>query len=207
MENPVPAMFGLIVSGRIVQTDFVPLTPTSLVSTIAQAENINHVVIFLTGATPFPPDMGGLVFFGWPDETTGTSNWQLLGFISNDKPSAIFKVSNLKKTSSLGSAFQNPFALHVSKNAQIGISVETITSIQQQVSQLTSSPDGSTVTNFHEFCTKMLENFMNYASSFSQSQSQMTPNPTEQYVPLSTLQSWYNNFSRRLEQNPYFWRS
>ncbi|KAK3913683.1 Protein Hikeshi [Frankliniella fusca] len=203
----IPAMFGLIVSGRIVQTDFQPLTPTNLVSTIPDAENINHVVVFLTGLTPFPPDMGGLVFFGWPDETTGSSNWQLLGFISNEKPSAIFKVSNLKKTSSLGAGCQNPFALHVSKNAQIGISVEPLTSVQQQVSQIPSSPDGSTASNFRDFCTKMLENFMNYASSFSQAQSQMVPNPSEQYVPLSTLQSWYNNFNRRLEQNPYFWRT
>ena len=97
--------------------------------------------------------------------------------------------------------------LQISKNAQIGISVEPLTSVQQQVSQLPTTPDGSTATNFRDFCTKMLENFMNYASSFSQSQSQMLPNPSEQYVPLSSLQSWYNNFNRRLEQNPYFWRS
>lgn len=65
--------------------------------------HIFHLLIFFVA-----------VFFGWPDETTGTSNWQLLGFISNEKPSAIFKVSNLKKSSSLGSGCQNPFALHVS---------------------------------------------------------------------------------------------
>ncbi|XP_034252648.1 protein OPI10 homolog [Thrips palmi] len=205
--EPVPAMFGLIVSGRIVQTDFQPLTPTNLVATIPDADNINHVVVFLTGATPFPPDMGGVVFFGWPDDTTGTCNWQLLGYISNEKPSAIFKVSNFKKGSLLGAGCQNPFALHMSKNAQIGISVEPLTSVQQQISQIVTSADGSTATNFREFCTKMLENFMNYASSFSQSQSEMIPNPSQQYVPLSTLQTWYDNFNRRLENNPYFWRA
>lgn len=99
------------------------------------------------------------------------------------------------------------FFVQVSKNAQIGISVEPLTSVQQQISQLANSPDSATATNFRDFCTKMLENFLNYASSFSQTQSQMLPNPTEQYVPLSTLQSWYTNFNRRLEQNPHFWRT
>ncbi|VDM65862.1 unnamed protein product [Strongylus vulgaris] len=27
------------------------------------------------------------------------------------------------------------------------------------------------------------------------------------FIPVSALQEWYNNFRRRFEQNPYFWRS
>lgn len=53
----------------------------------------------------------------------------------------------------------------------------------------------------------MLENFFNYVSSFAITQSNMEPNPQETYVPLSTLQKWYTNFERRLEQNPNFWKS
>lgn len=34
----------------------------------------------------------------------------------------------------------------------------------------------------------------------------MTPNPTETFVPLSTVQQWYTNFERRLQQNPNFWK-
>lgn len=58
-----------------------------------------------------------------------------------------------------------------------------------------------------QFGQKMLENFFNYASSFATTQSQMVANPSENFVPLSTLQNWYVNFERRLQQNPSFWKS
>ena len=57
---------------------------------IIDAESVNHVVIFLTGAIPFPEGMGGAVYFSWPQPGGGQS-WQLLGTISNTKPSAIFR--------------------------------------------------------------------------------------------------------------------
>merc|ERR1740128_1552206 len=35
--------------------------------------------------------MGGAVYFAWPDPSGGPPNWQLLGYITNQKPSAIFR--------------------------------------------------------------------------------------------------------------------
>lgn len=58
-------------------------------------ESINHVVVFMLGTVPFPEGMGGSVYFCYPDET-GVAVWQLLGFVTNEKPSAIFKISGLK---------------------------------------------------------------------------------------------------------------
>ena len=91
------------------------------------ADSVNHVVIFLTGAVPFPEGiriqiksswisellgfyagMGGSVYFCWPQPdgvgqvsrrsigkgkslNFGLQVWQLLGVISNTKPSAIFR--------------------------------------------------------------------------------------------------------------------
>ena len=59
------------------------------------------------------------------------------------------------------------------------------------------------------FCGILTENagkLFNYATSFAVTQSQMTPNPREAYVTLNVLQNWFQNFQRRLQQNPYFWR-
>ena len=89
--------------------------------------------------------------------------------------------------------------------AQIGISVEPLTQLAQQTPDTFAST--TTVEPFLEFSRKMLESFSNYAASFAITQAQMTPNPSETYVPLSTLQTWFTNFQRRLEQNLYFWRS
>ena len=42
-----------------VQTDFKQLNETRFVVTIANADNVNHIVIFMTGQIPFPDGMGG----------------------------------------------------------------------------------------------------------------------------------------------------
>ena len=89
--------------------------------------------------------------------------------------------------------------------AQIGISVEPLAQLSQQTPATLSK--SSNVEPFVEFSKTMCENLFNYASSFSQTQAQMVPNPNEMFVPLSKLQQWYENFLRRLQQNPYFWRS
>lgn len=63
------------------------------------------------------------VYFSWPDPN-GPPTWHLLGNITNTKPSAIFKISGLKKTGdSILQSGYNFGAQKVSHNAQIGISV------------------------------------------------------------------------------------
>ncbi|XP_046560052.1 protein Hikeshi-like [Haliotis rubra] len=195
-------MFGLIISGRLVQTDLQQVSETQFLFNITDADNINHVVLFMTGQTPFPEGFGGAVYFSWP--STDGPSWQLLGHLTNAKPSTIFKISSLKAGG--GNSFQqNMFGQQASHNAQIGISVEPLSQLAQQTPVTQASV--SSVEAFVEYSRKMLENFFNFASSFAVTQSQMTPNPSETFVPISTLQKWFENFQRRLEQNPNFWRS
>lgn len=90
--------------------------------------------------------------------------------------------------------------LHVS-SAMVGISVEPIAQIDA-LTPATETQATSNVNSFAEFTQKMLENFYNYASSFAKD----APDGN-QYVPFSTLQSWFENFKRRLAINPNFWKS
>ncbi|XP_060525480.1 protein OPI10 homolog [Cylas formicarius] len=194
------AMFGIIVSGRLVQTEFQQLNERQFVTVIPDADNINHIVVFLTGAIPFPEGFAGQVYFSWPDPNA-PPNWQLLGYLSNQKPSAIYKISNLKKLHEMGDYSNLMFGQsHIVHNAQIGISIEPLSNIQEVPS---SESAEAQVT----FAQKMLESFMNFVLSYSVTQQNMLPNPTMTYVPLSTVQSWYTNFERRLQQNPNFWKS
>ncbi|CAG2190762.1 protein Hikeshi-like [Mytilus edulis] len=195
-------MFGLLIPGRLVQSEVQQINETHFVFNVEDADSINHIAIFLTGQTPFPDGYGGAVYFSFPNPTG--QQWILLGVIANQKPSAIFKVTNLKSATDS----TNPFGQcipHMSHMAQIGISIETL----EELSQQTPSPQAavSTAETFVEYSRKMLENFFNFATSFTQTQAQMSPNPTETYVPLSTVQTWYQNFERRLQQNTFFWRS
>ncbi|XP_053658367.1 protein OPI10 homolog [Anopheles marshallii] len=196
---------GVIVSGRLVQTDFQQISESHFLITIPDADNVNHVVVFLTGTIPFPDGMAGGVYFSWPDPNAPPS-WQLLGYISNTKPSAIFKISQLKKLDEITgqtTMMNNVFGsnLPISHIAQIGVSIEPESSLVQQ------TPSTTTSSTYYQFGQKILENFFNFVSSFSVTQSQMTPAPNETFVPLSTVQTWYTNFERRLQQNPNFWKN
>lgn len=42
-----------------VQTDFENIDTTKFMINIVDADNINHIVVFLTGAQPFPEGLGG----------------------------------------------------------------------------------------------------------------------------------------------------
>ncbi|XP_034944976.1 protein OPI10 homolog [Chelonus insularis] len=195
-------MLGIIVSGRLVQTDFQQISENQFLINVADADNVNHIVIFLTGTIPFPDGMGGAVYFSWPDPNA-PPNWQFLGYISNVKPSAIFKISNLKKNHEFENSNLGIFGIgKISHVAQIGISVEPLSVIEPQAANLVTEK----ANEFLKFGQKMIMNFLNYISSFSVTQAQMVPNPTENFVPLSSVQGWYETFERRLQQNPNFWK-
>ncbi|CAG0921546.1 unnamed protein product [Notodromas monacha] len=199
------AMFGVLVSGRLAQTDFVQADPTHFLLTINDADNINYVVVFMTGTTPFPDDMGGGVYFSWPS-AEAPPQWQYLGQISNEKPSAIFRISRLKSSGLEASSVPVGFGQKVTHNAQIGISLEPLQVLRSMTPAVETSAELAAV-GFVEFTQRMLESFLNFVTSFSQTQGQMSPAPNEIFVPLSYVQTWYQNFERRLAQNVYFWKN
>lgn len=103
----------------------------------------------------------------------------------------------------------SPFGVNVLTTAAqgmalIGISIEPLNMLSQQTPALNTTP--STLNTHVEFIMKMLKNFVNYISSFGLQQSQMTPNPQETYVPLSSVQKWFDNFQRKIENDPDFWK-
>merc|ERR1711955_87803 len=97
--------------------------------------------------------MGGAVYFSWP-QSEGGQSWQLLGTISNSKPSAIFRVAKLKGSSqddnkeNITNSFMelgHPPRL----NAMVGISVEPLVVIEGQTPA--AQTEASNVSSFMEF--------------------------------------------------------
>ncbi|VDP45112.1 unnamed protein product [Echinostoma caproni] len=74
-------MFGAVVAGRL-----------------APLNDVNHITVFLTGVTPLPEQMGGGVYLGLQQQ--GALVWYFLGVLTNARPSAIYKVGNLRKSKS-----------------------------------------------------------------------------------------------------------
>ena len=96
------------------------------------------------------------------------------------------------------SAFQHHTA--VPTDGLLGISVEPLAQLEQQVQPQDITP--STVASNVEFVSKMLNNFVNYVTSFVQT----VPGTSTQIVPLNVIQTWYSNFERRISENPNFWK-
>lgn len=222
-----------MVSFRIqVQTDFQQVEANKILITIPNADDINHLVVFLTGVQPLPQHLAGAVYFSFPDPLSPPS-WIYLGFICNEKPSAIFKINKLKKMSVNGERFSlanlefnikdflplnmigfvsnsnfgytQPIVSHV---AQIGISIEPKLTVAQMTpdSSINETDSG---TKFEQFATKMAENLFNYCSSFSNPiayySQNFGANLNEQLVPLNRINDWYARFLRTFKQNPNFW--
>lgn len=186
------------------QTDAVQVAPDKFVFNLPDYESVKHVVVFMLGTVPFPAGMGGAVYFSFPDPVSGGPVWQLLGFVTNDKPSAIFKISGIRS----GEGGAHPFGMMASAPpsvAQVGVSVESLDQLAQQTP--VTSAAVSTVDSFLQFTQKMLDSLYNFASSFALTQAQMTPNPTETFIPSSCILKWYENFQRRMAQNPNFWKN
>lgn len=84
-------MFGCIVAGRLVQTNLRQVDSTKWVFDLPEAHSINHIVVFLTGETPFPPGFAATVHFHWPSTyNLGAASWQCLGMLSNEKVKLCF---------------------------------------------------------------------------------------------------------------------
>ncbi|XP_058470680.1 protein Hikeshi [Solea solea] len=205
-------MFGCVVAGRLVQTDVVQVASDKFLFNLPDYENVKHVVVFMLGTVPFPAGMGGAVYFSFPDPCGGGGGggpvWQLLGFITNDKPSAIFKISGLKAVEGgPGPAplFGTSGSSVSSSVAQLGVSVEPLEQLAQQIP--VSSSAVSTVDSFVQFTQKMLDSLYNFTASFAVTQAQMTPNQSETFIPSSCVLRWYENFQRRMSQNPNFWKT
>ncbi|ETW77084.1 hypothetical protein HETIRDRAFT_421266 [Heterobasidion irregulare TC 32-1] len=80
-------MFGCCVAGRLLQTNLQQIDDTNAAFELPAAGSINHICVFLLGTVPFPEGYGATVHFFWPGR-----GFQLLGMLSNDKPSAIFRL-------------------------------------------------------------------------------------------------------------------
>ncbi|KAJ2809131.1 hypothetical protein H4R20_000371 [Coemansia guatemalensis] len=199
-------MFGCIVAGRLVQTNLQQVDVNKYVFELPEAHSINHVVVFLLGTIPFEPGYAATVHLLWPNK-----DWQMLGALSNDKPSAIFRLRSAVDTSNANSANGTI--------AELGISIEPVQAVEQQVQQqaqpssaltlATSAAASNTTVPLQaakQFAERALQNLYDYVTSFATqpnaSMGMFGSGAAVQVLPVKVFDEWYNTFLRKLQRDP-----
>lgn len=126
------AMFSCVVAGRLPLPPPLQVDETHAVFQLEQADQINHVVVFMTGSQPFPEGYGATVHLMWPRADGSEAPWQMLGWyvagspsLLNTKPSAIFRVRGTDAPAAAGGA--------PARTATLGISIEPLEQVERQM--------------------------------------------------------------------------
>ncbi|KAI0037034.1 DUF775-domain-containing protein [Vararia minispora EC-137] len=190
-------MFGCLVAGRLPQTNLQQVDETHAVFELPAASSINHICVFLLGSVPFPDGYGATVHFHWPGR-----GFQLLGMLSNGKPSAIFRLRGTftSQSSNTNAAFNKADQPTSGSDvtAILGIAIEPLLTIQAEMSMLPSSvAKASAMTDPTILAEQIVKNLFNYVSGFVSGNGQsITP---DNAVPVGLLAKWYENFISKIK--------
>ena len=202
-------MFGIIVSGRPVITDFTTVSPTQLAFTVPAYPPFNHMVVFLLPGNVIPPDQSAAVYIQIPPKT----GFELLGALSSEKPSSIFRTRGVGAVAASGMGVLDEDAMMDSGDPQptgnivIGISMEPTTEVQQALQALKAQnatprtgmelvkvapPSPSSVTT-KILAQRIIGNAFNFLASFG-----------SDVIPLKAFEDWWKKFERKIEMDPTF---
>ncbi|PRP80618.1 hypothetical protein PROFUN_11561 [Planoprotostelium fungivorum] len=212
-------MFGCIVAGRIVQTAPQQVSDSKYLFLLENGNTINHLVVFLTGTTPLPAGFGAGIYFGWPPYT----DWRFLGYMSNEKPSIVFKVggnsSGPQTTVVAGGVVEVDMGTaEPNVVVQLGISIEPLAQLEMQDQQKKASSrpapaptdalvaGGSLVLTPQEvvkFVQRTLKHMQEYVMSFSVRPA----GAIVESIPTEVFVKWFQNYSAKLQKDPTFWKN
>ncbi|THU95935.1 DUF775-domain-containing protein [Dendrothele bispora CBS 962.96] len=192
-------MFGCLVAGRLLQTNLQQVDETHALFELPNASTINHVCVFLLGTMPFPDGYGATVHFHWPEK-----GFQLLGMLSNEKPSAIFRLRGTFTPSTTYGAFNagqpTEASLPTDVTAILGLSVEPLDQIHAQMGSLPSfiaKPNQDPSKDPTVLAERIVKNLFNYLSSFTGG-GPLTPDVA---VPMGLIAKWYEGFMSKVKNS------
>lgn len=200
-----PALFGIVAPGCPVRTDFSLADPSGLKFTLTLSLPVQPVMIsdlvffFLPGAVEqFPPMHGAMLYWQATTTTTGspmplteTTGFELLGAISPDRPSGIFRTG--WGTNDLLSAHASSPNPNVSIAITLGVSIEPLANIQNLQIVGRGAEDRLNVAK------KIAKDLFNYLQSFDD-----TSRSGFMTVPTNVFERWMTRFENKFRVDPNF---
>jgi hypothetical protein len=173
-------MFGIVIAGRPIISEFLQQSETRCISPIAEnMAAVAEVSFFLLPGAALPPGFGALLHYAAAPFT----EWEVIGGIGPDRPSGIFRTGwNTRVTE--GSSVQF--------DVQFGVSLEPL----DTMSNLEIASKG--VEDRLGFARKLAENLYNFMTSFSSG----TPGILQ--VPSDVFDRWLAVFESKFKRDPNF---
>ncbi|GAA5996762.1 Opi10p [Rhodotorula paludigena] len=201
-------MFALIVPGRMVQPiEAVPGAGDKFAVTIPDAPSLNHISVFMTGQVAFPDGYGATVHLDMPGK-----GWAVIGGLTNQKPSAIFRLRGTFIPSSAAQATTFGATATASTTYTLGISCEPLAAVEAQVAAVgqttagaAANPSSSTALVPAQSAAAppdpvllaglVGKNLVNAVSGFAQP----LPDGSGSWIPTQAFDRWYREFERKLK--------
>ncbi|KAK7057381.1 DUF775-domain-containing protein [Favolaschia claudopus] len=190
-------MFGCCVAGRLLQTNLQQVDETHALFELQNASAINHMCVFLLGTVFFPDGYGCTVHLYWPGR-----GFQLLGSLSNDKPSAIFRLrgtfTSHQPASTMHSALSSASAMQqdaANVTAILGFSVEPLADIVSQLANLSAvgKPESLGIRDPLVLAERVVKNLFNYVAGFTGGAVS-----GDVAVPMTLIMKWYESFAAKV---------
>jgi len=212
-------MFGVIVSGRPVLTAFDKISDTQIKFSIPAQPSFNHLVVFALPGATLPVDAAAACYL----QLSPSDEFKLLGAISNEKQSAIFKI----RTTAAGAAMHGVGTVDEdmmtdSADAQpvggdiitLGISLEPVAQVQTNLTQLKASQPGAATgselvragfnqpgakppINTKILAQRIIANAFNFLASFASGGN-------NDVIPLKSFEEWWKKFEKKVDLDPSF---
>ena len=175
-------MFGVIVPGRPMITEFNRVHGGSRFAVgIENPADVSEVVFCLLNPTTFPPSHGICLY----SNTAKTDEWRLIGVLSRDSPSGIFRTG-----------WGSVKGIRYAKSMTLGVSVESSTVTSTASSIVRAENDRK------DYPLKIAENIFFFLSSFSRKDA---ASGIEYFtVPVAALKKWLETFKEKLSRDPSF---
>ena len=197
--QPIPNILGFLVPGGPVRTDFIASDATKLTLTLhapgdlpIPVSSVSDVVCFVLPNAPLPPNHGLLIY--WQVLTpTFTTGFELLGSLTPDRPSCIFRtnwsqheqVSTLVSTTPTGTP---------ACQVVLGVSIERLEEIQNLPSE---SYDSRLFV-----AQKIATDLFRFMQSFDTGGA--TTNNGQLVVPTNIFDRWMRRFEAKYRRDPNF---
>lgn len=216
-------MFGLVISGRPLEAP-AQISETQYVFRIPSTPSFSHLTLFQLPNTALPDGAGATVWIQLPQ----SPDFKLLGALTPQKQSAIFKLLGVGNTGSHGGvvgqddAMVDEAAPAAAASAApageivLGVSLEPAAAVEQQLATLLPSAptdprsalvrqqqptpvaSGAVAGVSPGVVKSLAQKIMRSAFDFCTSYGD------GQTVPVKALEGWWNKYEKRLELDPSF---